>query len=61
MNRDSLTRQQALQRLSAQQPESYYRRQSDIVIDGTEEYTHLEQAAVQVVAPLRKKLGGVYG
>lgn len=61
MNRDSLTRQQALQRLSAQQPESYYRRQSDIVIDGTEEYTHLEQEAVQVVAPLREKLGGVYG
>lgn len=61
MERDGLTRQQALQRLSAQQPESYYRRQSDIVIDGTEEYTHLEQAAVQVVAPLRKKLGGVYG
>lgn len=61
MERDGLTRQQALQRLSAQQPESYYRRQSDVVIDGTEEYMHLERAAVQVVASLRKKLGGVYG
>ncbi len=52
MARDNLTAEQAVQRMSAQQPDDFYCRDGVIVLDGSTDIPTLQQAAKDYLAPL---------
>ncbi|MCI9272459.1 MAG: dephospho-CoA kinase [Clostridiales bacterium] len=55
MERDGLTREQAVLRMSAQQEESFYTRQADYLLDGAGQPERLYQATRRLLAALRER------